>query len=778
MTQRKGRIEKRGKPVPAILLIVLMLLLAFAFRFVVKDRVNMLLGEEGTDPETGMPFLTELDSYYHLRMTRDIEENGHPGEKLRAGEPWDTLSYAPEGRSAKDYRPLMAWIASRMHRLLSAFMPVSLEQVVYWMGPLLSVLVVIPVFFFVRRLKGTLAAVTASVLSVMNYGYFLHTIPGFYDTDCVILGTSSGMLFCGCLLVDRLQNWRKMSDPGAKRALAGTAVLFGFALLLLYQAWSVSDLFTGIFLAALLLTVLLRYLANRRELRGQTLRRECPLLLLAVVLGIGMIVLHPDLFHTAVGLFREIFVSRGTSLFPNAYVSVSELRKPALVAGGINGLFQMRVLTESNIGIINAVGSIVPFLGAMAMGGVLAVQMRRKKEIPFESVLLLVWTLVTGILAFRSWRFIMLLAVPVAILAGMLTGTLHALMRDHRMMDYPVFSGMITVLMLFPALYGAYRSSADSLPQVNRGLHDSVIYIRDQMPEDTVIASWWDYGYFFEEKAKRRTLFDGGSQNSQRIFWVAKALASSDEVLARNILQMLAGTGDAATDEMLRQFGEKTETLQWMETLLSGNAELTGKALSEAGLSPAESDELTALLFPPAAASIVTVITQDMSRISRWFGRFGYPESEQYAGNGYYVLAENFEYHEAAGQENWRFNINGYTIDLILKEENGIYTAATRLAGVPSLTQPFPVERVLVLKNGKVVKNRIRSEDSDKPVKYTLILNLDRSVPEGALMTSLMADSVFGHMMYLDGAGLECFTRLDDADGSAKLFQIEQEGAM
>ena len=100
MPQKKAVTERRR--VPAALLILLIMLLSFAFRFVVKGRGNALLGESGMDPETGLPYLTEIDSYYHLRMTRDIEEKGHPGEILREGEPWDMLSYAPTGRSAKE----------------------------------------------------------------------------------------------------------------------------------------------------------------------------------------------------------------------------------------------------------------------------------------------------------------------------------------------------------------------------------------------------------------------------------------------------------------------------------------------------------------------------------------------------------------------------------------------------------------------------------------------------------------------------------------------------
>ena len=40
-------------------------------------------------------------------------------------------------------------------------------------------------------------------------------------------------------------------------------------------------------------------------------------------------------------------------------------------------------------------------------------------------------------------------------------------------------------------------------------------------------------------------------------------------------------------------------------------------------------------------------------------------------------------------------------------------------------------------------------------------------------MTSLMADSVFGRLMYLDGTGLACFTPIEGTQSNAKLYRIE-----
>jgi hypothetical protein len=47
------------------------------------------------------------------------------------------------------------------------------------------------------------------------------------------------------------------------------------------------------------------------------------------------------------------------------------------------------------------------------------------------------------------------------------------------------------------------------------------------------------------------------------------------------------------------------------------------------------------------------------------------------------------------------------------------------------------------------------------------------AVPAGALMTSLMADSVFGRMMYLDGTGLACFTPIEVTESNAKLYRVD-----
>ena len=43
-------------------------------------------------------------------------------------------------------------------------------------------------------------------------------------------------------------------------------------------------------------------------------------------------------------------------------------------------------------------------------------------------------------------------------------------------------------------------------------------WVNETQPKDTVLTSWWDFGYLFEVAADRQVTFDGGSQSGERAF--------------------------------------------------------------------------------------------------------------------------------------------------------------------------------------------------------------------------------------------------------------------
>ena len=756
--------EKTVNPfIIAMFLIILIMSAALFFRMMAARAVYTSLGEDYIDPETDVPYLTEMDSYYHLRMTRDILDHSHPGNELKDGEPWDGLSYAPYGRSTAGYSPLMAYIAVFFSRLFSSFGDITLERVVYWQGAFLSVLVVIPVFILAYRMQGMIAAFTAAVLASLNYGYFLHTVPGFYDTDTV-LSWSSALFFClACLLMSSFTEKKEDSKKPVKRAVYAGAFFLSFLVLII--SWNVYTLFMGILALSLLVFSALLIKTEKGSVREKIIG---PVTAMALIL-LGILILDRDFISNLFSQFLSVFPGNGSGLFPDAYVSVSEMRKPSLIAGGLTGLFQMKVLSGNNIGVINAVGGSVCCVLALIMW-VILIRGILKGERRFDQILLVVWYFLTAILAFRSWRFIMLFAVPTAILSGIFVGKICALMKDRKMMDWQAYAVMLILLAIFPALYGAYRSVGDSFPQVNRYLYEPLSSIRSNTGTDTIIASWWDYGYFYEEKTGRRTIFDGGSQNGMRIYWIGKSLATKDEKLSRNIIKMLSASGDKATERMIKAFGESTDTLVFMSELLSSDRDFAEAKLLERGLSPEEAAEISELIFPEVKEEVLFIITHDMLNIAQWFARFGfYGEEGALSEDDYSLVLNNMEYKPENAKAGWRFERDGETIDLFIEEENGIFKAHTERPGQDG--KSIPIDRIIKMENNRAMEYG-GSEAVSEGKGWTVLLNMDAPSPIVTVITSPLYESVFGRLYFQGGSGMEYYAFSDLSGGSAFVYNV------
>lgn len=739
--------------------VFLVMLLSVLLRFQVHK--NTLSYPDGyfMDRETGVPYLTEMDSYYHLRMTKDILKYGHPGDTIKDGVFWDTISYAPDGRNTSTYRPLMAYIAIAVYKAAGIFAPVTVDQVVYWLNMFLSALVAIPVFLFTYEMCGFPGAIVASVLSVLNYGYFAHTVPGFFDTDGVITWVSCLFLYFGCKIIEK---WDKNNLKPLILPLAGLILSF----IALFNSWYVYYMFAGIF-------VMMLFVLAALSVKKGDLRPAGTPLIFSGVTALLILIFDPGIIKRVFSTIKGVFAGGG-GLFPDIFVSISEMRKPSLWAGQFTGLFQMKVLSESNIGIINAVGGIVPFLGAFAMC-VILIRRIVKKDIRPEYILLVIWYAVTLILAFRGWRFIMLFAVPVSILAGNLTGLICNLMDQGKMMDRNVYKVMLMILMLFPAVYGSFRSFGDSSPSAYADFGEAMTKIREKTDDDTKLISWWDYGYFFEEKTGRQTLFDGGSQSGMRSFFVAKALATKDEELSANIFKMLSDSGDRACEAMLETLGENKETLVLMEELLKGDKETALKTLEGKGIGEEKAAELSNLLFPDIEIKAECVITPDMSRISGWFASFGLDGNDSDTDSDEYGSLVDKMVIPSPGDGKTVLSAGG-DMKLILEKEGDRYTSYTSFSEDKTPTQPCPVEKVRVLNvNGfyEFTSKDAVSEDKENDTKWTVIVEDDGTNAAISLVTTGMADSVFGKLFYVSGAGLEHFIPEPELSTSVRVYKLE-----
>lgn len=98
------------------------------------------------------------------------------------------------------------------------------------------------------------------------------------------------------------------------------------------------------------------------------------------------------------------------------------------------------------------------------------------------------------------------------------------------------------LLLLFPMVYppeSNWLSLADVPPTILTGGTDSILrnndwvnalhWISNNTPKDSVIAAWWDYGYWITTIGNRATLIDNANINEVRVGAIAKMLMGEPE---------------------------------------------------------------------------------------------------------------------------------------------------------------------------------------------------------------------------------------------------------
>ena len=133
--------------------------------------------------DTGQTYLLAIDPYFWMRHAKNIINNGHPGDEIRDGQPWDNHMFAPEGRAIP---PDMfhAYFEAFLFKFLSFFnRNLNLMTVVFFVPVLISALAVIPAFFITRKLVGNFGGFIAATIIAIHPSFLTRTVGGFADTD-------------------------------------------------------------------------------------------------------------------------------------------------------------------------------------------------------------------------------------------------------------------------------------------------------------------------------------------------------------------------------------------------------------------------------------------------------------------------------------------------------------------------------------------------------------------------------------------------------------------
>lgn len=653
------------------IIIIILFLLAFSIR---AEAVNLSSVPSDTkalyQDANGLPYFSEMDSYFNYRMTTDYINNGHLGDTKINGTDWDLHSYYPPGRQAA-YTPLIVYITAFTYKFFNLFGAVPLTAIAFWIGAFIASLAVIPAYFFVRRITNDYGGVTAAIIVATAPFYFSHTFAGFFDTDMF------NMLMPLLTVLFFMESFRS-NDIRNKTIFA---VLSSISLLLYSMAW---EGWVYIFYLIVITTVIYLLISNyllkwktiketdKYSSKLEWFQNQPGLFALVIFIVVSSVLIlissGPSNFVTSllgpVGFTQLQAAVQQTTSYPNVFVSVAELQVPSILdainnAGGIItfafaiiGVFllfwRLRVKNvERTVKVVDQDdvqekpkdkrrrrrGSkrrkaedkekpkktekkiILPELN-----------LKDKKNYLLYGLLLSIWLLITAYALTKGVRFAEAFDLPVALAAGIFIGLILEYVRGYiQDVKYQtVIMLVLVVLAIFSPVGSAFAISYDVVPGTDDHMVTSLNWIKNNTSPNTVITSWWDFGHLFAAVGDRPVTFDGGTQNSPRAYWVGKALLTNNETLSAGILRMLSTSGDLGPltlDNYTKDTGKSVEILN--NILGVDKATALTIMTTNYTLTQDQAQNVLKYTHPDNPTPDVLITSSDMVGKSGWWSYFG-----------------------------------------------------------------------------------------------------------------------------------------------------------
>lgn len=873
----------------SVIIVLILLAVVFALRAPAAD-LNYLPDDVKGDyvDAQGLPYFSEMDSYYNLRLTENFVDHGHAGDEVVNGSVMDMHRNAPDGGEL-NYELGIVYVTDFLHSIANMFGSYSVKEVAFWAGAIVSCFAVIPAYIFTRRLTNDYGAITAALIIGLAPNYFAHTFPGFFDTDMFyyIFSLFFILFFMECLKSDNL------------------IYKIIFAILSVISIGLFSMSWTGyVFYVALMGLFIVLYLIAMFVLKiGNDSVDEYPsrlswfvhqkdvlsVIMIAVIAFIGLGILRG--FDGIFGIFSQVFglldlqsASTVVGGFPNVLISVAEMQMPALLGAGMGSAF-----LASTAGAVNGIGGIAVLFAGLVVLYACVVRLwkllskkevfdpskkppkdkrisasekidkkykfnlsldglakftssddinKQKRILLMYGLLFVVWTIVSCLAVSRGSRFITTLALPFGIMAGIAVGYFVDYVKSKEISDkylmailviggflaaYPLATinmafGIILFLVIIilgsiliyskgkdnfnfknvpikrylavivivlalisPSICGAYQTANQVVPSTSDPMWDSMEWIDENMPENVVITSWWDFGYLFEIAADRQVTFDGGSQTGQRAFWLGQAMTTDNLELSAGIFRMLDTTGDRATDaltNMTGSAGEATDIL--IEILPMTAADARNTLINSHGLTAAQADEVISYTHPDNPRPVVFVASSDMLQKAGWWSYFGQWDFDAQNSTNYQYYLPSSEITVEPGQQGSLALLNetGMAVNVNIDRTGNNTTADVETVYANNGSQimingteynPLDASRLVIIENGQVVTNQSISGSEDG--NYTLFMLGVNNTYTPILMSNILENSMFTRLYLEGGFGQDIFTQVH-SDQGISLWQV------
>ncbi|BCS89483.1 hypothetical protein [Pseudodesulfovibrio sediminis] len=442
---------------------------------------------------SGVPVVGNNDGYFYLDQARTLAREGKTlMDVLSDSRPSMLLAYLLASVAGTDTDTL---------HLLGAYL-----------GPVFGLSMLLGVLPWAMETRSRFVVLVSPLLALLAPYWLSRTHVGFLDTDSLV----PGLCFCALYALYRFSIGRKHR--------AGWGGLYVVLLFFLWEWWRPG----GYLVAGFVLLYLLYPVHSRFD-------HVLKLLLLGgllCVVGLAVGGVKPWSGYGAYALAHLKLVFGGTeySLVSSA---ITELGRIGLVELGDKSLGSVWLF-------------ILAALGTMVYG------CRARWQAMF-----IVSTWSFGVASLFSLRFIPLF-VPVAALFSVygVVVTIQWLgaLCDRFMRVDPRASAVLLALSLPVLFVGAGSNAARFEPESYFSRDDFALAdtVRETFSQDTLIWTWWDYGYFFKYLTGMDTFFDGGSQTDATCFIAAYPLVQADMGAAARWMHHFADTSSRAFDTSRR----------------------------------------------------------------------------------------------------------------------------------------------------------------------------------------------------------------------------------
>jgi len=459
--------------------------------------------------------LTTSDSGWLYIEAREIEElNGLPEN--------NPLSHAPYGLSFEQEQ-LQPLASVMLYRAIHAIFPsIQLMDIVKYWAPLLFALSLIPIFLIGRELGGDIAGCAAAFFATFMVSTIYWHKVGSFDREPIQLLLGTWAMFLAI-----------RTFKAEKREIVKFAILTGMVLGLYSLAWAgwhhlLAVLILGA-LAVLAHEFLLKFIHRPSNLSGaavNAVKEHLDVIVACVTIGVVI---------TSVA---AAWLGKG----PEIWASYFSTYLGYLGAGGGGGISFPRYAGEAqppgslfqtagDFYINPAITAFVFFFVVLAILKFLWTRKRWELLVLAWLVALvaMVWPNV-GEMRFErlGWAFVAAVGgTGVSILLSLFRRvSLDQSVQFLRKLYNPLVACVVVVAVVLPFAFNAYSHAEKTTPPtewrmmgLDAGFNDTFEWIRDNTPENCIIAVEWSFGHLFGGATDRMTVCDGAEVMAEEGTW-------------------------------------------------------------------------------------------------------------------------------------------------------------------------------------------------------------------------------------------------------------------